>query len=164
MGLDFVPTDGVNMKKKKRPNSRKRFVIIALLGIAVLILGTQTPKLVIMYRLNTFAQQLFDYPLPPLTTEISRETQTNQFGGSANFCHYEAILQVMTHLNKSELEAYYEDLMIVGVDGQPLNNRSGFHDNTVMIQGQGVVWLSIHHIYQYGHYGIGCASQPSEIQ
>lgn len=104
---------------------RSKWVLLVatgMLSISVLLspmilcgLGVVIPVWANNVRLDRFAENLFDYPLPPGTEEVDRQAHVRLMG-NGNHCDFEARRSLLTELSRAEIEAYYRDLTLPAVD------------------------------------------------
>jgi hypothetical protein len=62
-------------------------------------------------RLGRFAENLYDYPLPPDTTVLEQHAELKKVGNGNN-CSYEAQQSMISTLSREEIEQYYEGVML----------------------------------------------------
>ena len=73
------------------------------------------PQLFNNWQLNRFANNLFDYPIPPQTEVISRHVDVG-LTGNGNHCDFEATQTMRTKLTSEEIEAYYNEVLLPPVN------------------------------------------------
>jgi hypothetical protein len=76
------------------------------------------PQLYNNWQLSRFANNLFDYPLPPQTEVISRHVEVGLMG-NGNHCDFVATQIMRTKLAAEEIEAYYNKVLL-----PPVNNHN----------------------------------------
>ena len=94
-------------------------VIILLAPIGCYVLSMSFEMVQNTMRLNAFADNLFDYPLPPQTEEIERYAEVGLLTGNSNHCDYLAKRTLATRLSADEIEAFYRDIRLPEVVDHP---------------------------------------------
>ena len=96
---------------------------IVIIGFVFLVAGilVLVPIVVNNIICNSFAQQLFELPLPPQTTIVSREKHLGNLGPTGNHLDFLAVLEIETPLSEQEVIAYYSDILL-----KPANEVSIF--------------------------------------
>jgi hypothetical protein len=69
------------------------------------------------WRLQRFADNLYNYPLPPWTEEVDRHAEVRLMG-NGNHCDYVAIRFLATKLSREEVEAYYKNVALPAVSSE----------------------------------------------
>jgi hypothetical protein len=62
-------------------------------------------------RLEKFAENLYEYPLPPDTSVLSQHTELGKVGNGNN-CSYEVRQTMVSTLPREAIEQYYEGVML----------------------------------------------------
>lgn len=62
-------------------------------------------------RLEKFAQNLYEYPLPPDTTVLTQHTELSKLGNGNN-CSYKVQQLMASTLPREDIEEYYENVML----------------------------------------------------
>jgi hypothetical protein len=62
-------------------------------------------------RLERFAQNLYEYPLPADTTVLTQHAELSKVGNGSN-CSYEVQQSMVSTLPREAIEQYYEDVML----------------------------------------------------
>jgi hypothetical protein len=62
-------------------------------------------------RLSAFANNLYDYPLPPSTTIVSQHSELAKLGNGSN-CYYRVEQSMTSTLSRAEIENYYKNVML----------------------------------------------------
>ncbi|PJF41051.1 MAG: hypothetical protein CUN54_02810 [Phototrophicales bacterium] len=62
------------------------------------------------YRMWRFSRPFFNYPLPPQTDEIARNTSWGVLTGNGHYCDFMASRALVTNLSEDEIIAYYEEV------------------------------------------------------
>jgi len=102
----------INGHRRKQPVSPYIVVVFAcLLPLGLCGFGIWLPKFINDLRLSTFAIHLYNYPLPPNTTVVSRYAELSKVGNGSN-CWYEVEQSMVSTLSRSEIEHYYEGVML----------------------------------------------------
>ncbi len=96
--------------------------ILCCLGPILLPVGLNE---VVLYG---FAQGLFEYPMPPDTKLIGKETEISH-PGNGNSCTYEARLILLSTLPEPDIRSYYAGLRLPGV-----SDNSWRADNRVPVR------------------------------
>src|SRR5688572_28133558 len=93
-------------------------LIIVLVPIAFCALLFWIQQAYNDWQLQKFASNLFNYPLPPQTEIINRHSEVGLMG-NGNHCDF-LVTQIMrTRLSESEIEAYYDEVLL-----PPVNNHN----------------------------------------
>jgi hypothetical protein len=100
----------------KRRIPRKRLVILGLLLILSVLFVCVFPMIVNNVRLSIFSQPFFNYPLPPQTAVLSRETQVGLLHGNGNHCDFSASMRLHTLLSEQEVRDYYSEALFPTVE------------------------------------------------
>ena len=87
-------------------------LVLAVLGCG---LAAWAPMLYNNWQLGRFAQNLYDYPLPPQTQVVSRHAEVGLMG-NGNHCDYIVRQAMLTSLEPAAIEAYYEDVRLPAVN------------------------------------------------
>jgi hypothetical protein len=82
-----------------------------------------------------FARRFYSYPLPPETSEISRESWHGFEGRTGNVCSFKAYRVLKTNLSQEEFEAYY-----AGV-GFPTAHKTG--SGYALLQREGIDGIGV---------------------
>jgi hypothetical protein len=69
------------------------------------------PMAVNEMRLARFARSLYEYPLPPDTSVVSRHAEVGLMG-NGNHCDFVAEQTMQSALTQAELEAYYQHVVL----------------------------------------------------
>jgi hypothetical protein len=120
------------------------------------------PTIYLQMRLQSFAANLFAYPLPPDTVEVRRTTEVGILGGNGNHCDFRAVRVLATELNPSDIEAYYQDTALPPVTSESKEARIWRDDGLINIEvdineqptedGRLLVQISI---FDYGYPPVG---------
>jgi len=97
----------------------KDFIIfIGILGmIILLVVGIViAPSAIHNNKLNKFADNLFNYPLPRETHVLSKNKRVGLLVANGDHCDYEACLIVSTKLNKYEVVSFYRTTSLPAAD------------------------------------------------
>ena len=86
-------------------------ISLAVLPLMVCGLALWFPMSTNNLRLEKFAKNLYDYPLPPDTTIIEQHAILSKVGNGNN-CSYEAQQSLVSTLPRDEIEHYYEGVML----------------------------------------------------
>lgn len=98
--------------QKRQPISPYIVVIFAcILPISLCGFVVWLPKFINDHRLLSFANNLYDYPLPPDTTIISQYSELSKVGNGNN-CFYKAEQSMLSKLPRTDIEQYYESVMV----------------------------------------------------
>ena len=83
-------------------------VLLAIPGIPVL--GIASARLANNWRLDAFAAQLFEFPLPPGATVQSRHAAVGVLTGNGNHCDFVVRQELATELSIDAVRAHYHAL------------------------------------------------------
>lgn len=97
----------------RRLPSAKRVIVVSGIWILFVMLGCWLPASVPVwindYRLYRFADNLYQYPLPPNTVVLSREAEIKLMG-NGNHCDFFVYQTMVTDLSLDEIDDYYDGL------------------------------------------------------
>ncbi|MEA3308461.1 MAG: hypothetical protein U9Q70_02985 [Chloroflexota bacterium] len=62
-------------------------------------------------RLQRFAGNLYDYPLPPNTEVLDRHAEVG-LTGNGNYCDFQVEQSLVTTLTREKIEVYYQNLKL----------------------------------------------------
>jgi hypothetical protein len=86
-------------------------ISLAVIPLMVCGLAVWLPMYTNNLRLERFAQNLYDYPLPHDTTVLTQYSELRKVGNGNN-CYYEAQQSMTSTLPREEIERYYEGIML----------------------------------------------------
>ena len=86
-------------------------ISLALIPVVFCGLAVWFPMSTNNLRLETFAGNLYEYPLPPDTTVLAQHAELSKVGNGNN-CYYEVQQSMVSTLPREEIEQYYEDVML----------------------------------------------------
>ena len=88
-------------------------IVISLAVIPLIVCGLAAwlPMSTNNLRLEKFAQNLYEYPLPPDTIVLTQHTELSKLGNGNN-CSYEVQQSMTSTLPPEEIEEYYEGVML----------------------------------------------------
>ena len=86
-------------------------ISLAVIPLMVCGLALWFPMSTNTLRLEKFANNLYDYPLPPDTNVIEQHAVLSKVGNGNN-CSYEAQQSLVSTLPREEIEHYYEGVML----------------------------------------------------
>ena len=67
-------------------------------------------------KLQVLTSRLKDYPLPPNAKVIKIESSMWEHTGNGDYCHYRVLQTIETSLSRADIEAYYTDAVIPGIN------------------------------------------------
>lgn len=79
-------------------------------------------------KLEFFANQIFDYPLPPSSKVISTNKKVGNFTGSSKHCDFLATMIISTSLSKDEIKDYYKKLKIYPAKNEYIKKEKEIKD------------------------------------
>lgn len=77
------------------------------------------------WLLQGFANNLYDYPLPPETEVVSKDARV-ELMGNGNHCDFVANQTLVSELPREEIEAYYQDIRLPAVRGDSQLAQNGY--------------------------------------
>ena len=94
-------------------NSWRLLLAVLLAAVPATICGLVVwlPMLSNNLRLARFAENLYNYPLPPNTVVLAQHAEMNKIGNGNN-CSYEVQQSMTSTLPPEEIEQYYEGVML----------------------------------------------------
>lgn len=104
------------VKEKRELNPKILLLLFCCFSLFIVCLACEgLPRLQIHKRLNELTASLESYPLPPDTkiTEFENDLVAAQNG---DYCYYHIKQTMGTSLNKDEIESYYEDAAVPGIN------------------------------------------------
>jgi len=119
-------------------------LVMLVVPISFCILLIWLPQVYNNHQLSRFANNLFNYPLPPQTEVISQYAEVGLMG-NGNHCDFKATQTMRTQLTVDQIETYYGEVLLPPVNmhndgksqafqGKPLSIFVDF-DNSVLIDG-----------------------------
>jgi hypothetical protein len=90
------------------------------------------PQLYNNWQLGRFANNLFEYPLPPDTQIISQYAEVGLFG-NGNHCDFEVRQVMITKLSKTEIDAYYNSVVFPSVNNHNEGKAPQFQGTSISV-------------------------------
>ena len=99
---------------KRQTSSYATFILGCIVPICLCGFFVWLPIYLNDLRLSAFANNLYTYPLLPGATILDRYSELSKVGNGNN-CYYKAEQSMVSTLPRTEIEQYYEDVMLPGV-------------------------------------------------
>lgn len=109
-------------------NRFDRILLLAFFTFGIILccgLGYWLPQWHNNQRLQRFANNLYNYPLPPRTTVVKRQADVGLMG-NGNHCDFVVEQGMTSKLSREEIETFYRDVAIIPVDNDSKLARNGF--------------------------------------
>jgi hypothetical protein len=90
-------------------------LVMSIFGLIICSSVLWFPQRYNNQRLKAFADNLYNYPLPPKTEVISQRAEVGLMG-NGNHCDFVVEQSLVTKLNREEITSYYEGARLPVVD------------------------------------------------
>jgi hypothetical protein len=97
--------------RKQRLIGTTAGILLALIPLACCGLSIGLPIRLNNRSLQSFADNLYNYPLPPKTEVVDRRAEVGLMG-NGNHCDFVAEQILVSELSREELEGYYQDVKL----------------------------------------------------
>ena len=101
-------------------------ISLAVIPLIVCGLAVWLPMSTNNLRLEKFAQNLYEYPLPPDAIVLTQHIELSKLGNGNN-CSYEVQQSMVSTLPRGAIEQYYENIMLPRVSFGP--QYDGMYDS-----------------------------------
>jgi hypothetical protein len=97
------------IQRVRQPEFRRAAVILALLAVipVLALLGGFSAHVINNWRLDQFAAQLCEYPLPASAIEIGRQAEVGVLAGNGDHCDFVARGEIASQLPLEAVRAHY---------------------------------------------------------
>lgn len=106
-------------------------ISLAVIPLMVCGLAVWLPMSTNNIRLEKFAQNLYEYPLPPDTIVLTQQTELSKLGNGNN-CSYKVQQSMVSTLPREAIEQYYESVMLPRVSFGP--QYDGRYDSPIVTE------------------------------
>lgn len=89
-----------------------QILLIISIPVAMLFFIVMGPSLIHSHRLNNFADNLYEYPLPPDTKICSQHKEAGPFMSNGDYLTYRASMTLFSRLTKDEIIKYYKNVKL----------------------------------------------------
>jgi hypothetical protein len=115
---------------KQQTSSYTLLVLGCIIPICLCGLFVWLPIYLNDLRLSAFANNLYNYPLPPGTTILDQHSELSKVGNGNN-CYYKVEQSMVSTLPRTEIEQYYKNALLPRVS---IASFGGMYDGPIGIQ------------------------------